>query len=110
MSDKHFACVGNVIKTKNLNRNGRPCSLNVLTLIINHGTYFTVACACGYEVAHLKGTLLNEYGGNGSASLIKLGLDYDTSCFTLGVSFKFKHVCGKKDCLKKIVDTVTALS
>ena len=87
MCQEYFTGAGYIVKTQNFHRCGRSGFFYSSALVVNHGTYFTVACACGNKVTHMQGTLLYQNGGNGTASLIQLGLDNKTSCLSVRISF-----------------------
>ena len=40
-----------------------------------------------------------------TSALIKLSLDYNTFCASVGVSLKLKHFCNKVDCFKKFINS-----
>ena len=102
---KLIACLRNVIKTDDLNGNGRTCSLYGLTLIVNHRTNSTNRVTYDNVVALMESTVLNEYGCNGAASLIKLRLDNETCRAALGISTKLLNLGYEKHVLKKVINT-----
>ena len=109
MCQEYFTCTGNIGQAQDFYRGRRSCFFYSASLIINHGSYLTVCHACGNEISHMQGTFLYQYGSHGTASLIQLCLDDQTSCFSLGVGLEFHDICGQQDHVKQLVDTFSAL-
>ena len=109
MGKEYFTCAGHIRQTENLNRCRGICLLHPSSLIVNHGSYLAVACACGNKVSDMQRTLLNQDGCNRSASLIQLCLDDKSSCTALRVCLEFKNICGQQDRLQKVFDAFAGL-
>ena len=58
----------------------------------------------------MKGSLLYKRCSNNTTSLIKLSLNNNTSCHTLFICLQLKHIRRKHDHLKKIINTLSAVS
>ena len=93
------------VKTDDLNRYGRTCDLDLLTLVVGHGTDVSDRSARDDDVARMERTVLYKHGGNGSAALIQLCLDNDTLCTAVGICFQLLDLGNEQDVFEQVVDT-----
>ena len=66
---------GTCVKTDELDRDGGPCLLDVLALVVNHRADAADCRAGNDDIARMERTVLHKDGGDGAAALIQLCLD-----------------------------------
>ena len=99
-------CERYVRKTDYFNRNRGSCFLNYLSVVVVHRSYTSNRSSRDNYIAVTERSVLNENGSHRSSTLIKLSLDDNTLCKTLGISAKLLDLCNEKHVLKQIVDTL----
>ena len=109
MGKEYFSRARYIRQAENLNGRGGICLLHPSSLVVNHGSYLAVTCACGNKVSDMQCTLLNQNGRNGSASLIQLRLDDKSSRTALRVCLELKNIRCQQDCLQKVLNAFAGL-
>ncbi len=74
-NDKAVSGVGRPVQTENFDWNRRPCRINLLAVLINHGTYATIVLAGKNDIAFAQGPTLNQHRRHRTASFIQTGFD-----------------------------------
>ena len=54
-------------------------------------------------------SFLYKHCGNRTTALVKLRLDYETSCISVRISLELENLCCEKNHLKEIVDTLLSM-
>ena len=90
---KNLSGIRNIAKTKDLYRSRRTSLFYTASLIIHHGTYFTIACSGCDKISNMKSTLLYKDRSNRSFAFIQLSLDHKTSCCTVRVCLQLRNLC-----------------
>ena len=104
-----IACCGNFRKTCDLNRIGRTCLLNCLTLIVGHNSYTAHSRTCDDDIACVESTVLYQNSCDRTSALVKSCLNNSTLCKSVGVGFKLCDLCYQQNVFKQLVDSLTCL-
>ena len=106
---KCLSCWRHTVESKYLYRCRRLSLLYSAALVINHGSYLTIAASTCDWISDMECSFLYKHCGNRTTAFIKLCFNYETSCVSIRISLELEHLCCEKNHLKEIVDTLLSM-
>ena len=107
---EHIARVRRFGKTRNFNRNGRTCFLQLPAVFVGHNANSAHSSARHYYISAFKRSVLNKQGSHRTSAFIEPCLNNNTLCLAVGVGFKLHNLGNQQDVFKQAVDSLVGLS
>ncbi len=101
------SCIRHGLNTKHFDWHGRSCFLYLLTLVVKDCPYTTRVDSCNERIACTEGSALYDNCSNYTASLVDAAFDNLTFCAAVILGLKLKDFCLDKNCVKKVVYTLS---
>ena len=101
---KDVAGAGHFVQAGDLNRRGRACLGDALSLVVDHRTHAAHAGAGDNNVAEMQRTVLHQNRHDRAAALVKTRLDDRALGGAVGIGAKLKHFRLQDKVFEQVVD------
>src|SRR5450830_444589 len=101
------ASVRGTVQAEDLDRDGRTGFLDLLAVLVEHGTYTAVVRTDQHHVALTQGAVLNQNGCNRATTFVETRLNHNTATWGRWRCFQFEYFSLQQDRFEQFVHAST---